>query len=77
MAFDHYILGWSFELNGFVPEALNISTLPSLPEHASIFKEKPKSLMTIWLPVGSVVLLTSMAHLRQCSMDYYVPKYLI
>ncbi|XP_039131224.1 L-type lectin-domain containing receptor kinase SIT2-like [Dioscorea cayenensis subsp. rotundata] len=57
---DHCLLGWSFKLNGLVPEALNISTLPSLPEHAAI-KEKPKYLTTIWLIVGSVFLLMSMA----------------
>ncbi|XP_039116892.1 L-type lectin-domain containing receptor kinase SIT2-like [Dioscorea cayenensis subsp. rotundata] len=59
VACDHYILGWSFKLNGLVPEALNISTLPSLPEHTAI-KEKAKYPITIWLTaVGSVVLLTS------------------
>ncbi|KAH7673635.1 Non-specific serine/threonine protein kinase protein [Dioscorea alata] len=61
VACDHYILGWSFKLNGLVPEALNISTLPPLPEHTAN-KEKAKHPITIWLPVvGSVVLLTSVA----------------
>ncbi|KAH7673634.1 Non-specific serine/threonine protein kinase protein [Dioscorea alata] len=60
VASDHCILGWSFKLNGLVPEALNISTLPSLPEHAAI-KEKPKYLTTIWLTVGSLFLLMGMA----------------
>ncbi|KAH7673647.1 Non-specific serine/threonine protein kinase protein [Dioscorea alata] len=59
---SHYILGWSFKMNGLRSEALNISTLPSLPTQATI-EEKPKSLMTIWLPVAAVslALLISMA----------------
>ncbi|KAH7673636.1 Non-specific serine/threonine protein kinase protein, partial [Dioscorea alata] len=57
---SHYLLGWSFKMNALMPEALNISTLPSLPEHSAI-EERPNDLITIWLPVGSVVLLMSMA----------------
>ncbi|KAJ0963323.1 hypothetical protein J5N97_028445 [Dioscorea zingiberensis] len=55
---SHYLLGWSFKMNGMA-DALNISTLPSIPKLA--IKEKSKYL-TIWLPVVvCVALLTGLS----------------
>ncbi|KAK1323198.1 L-type lectin-domain containing receptor kinase IV.1 [Acorus calamus] len=47
MQTSHYILGWSFKLNGKA-EDLDLSKLPSLPRRGP--KEKPK-VLTIGLPV--------------------------
>ncbi|KAK1292517.1 L-type lectin-domain containing receptor kinase IV.2 [Acorus calamus] len=44
---DHYILGWSFRMNGEARE-IDLSKLPALPRRGP--KEKPKAL-TIGLPV--------------------------
>ncbi|EYU41754.1 hypothetical protein ABFS82_10G029300 [Erythranthe guttata] len=50
---SHYILGWSFDINGAAPP-LDLSELPKIPRIGP--KKQPKSL-TIGLPVISVVLL--------------------
>ncbi|KAH7676965.1 Non-specific serine/threonine protein kinase protein, partial [Dioscorea alata] len=44
---SHYVLGWSFKMNG-TAEALDLSSLPSLPEVS--FKDKSKFLTT-WLSI--------------------------
>ncbi|XP_052150841.1 L-type lectin-domain containing receptor kinase SIT2 [Oryza glaberrima] len=53
----HYVLGWSFKMNGAAP-ALNISSLPSLP----ITFPKPRSkTLEIVLPIASAVLVFAVA----------------
>ncbi|OEL36763.1 L-type lectin-domain containing receptor kinase IV.2 [Dichanthelium oligosanthes] len=47
---NHYVLGWSFKMNGTAP-ALNISSLPALPRTTS--KTRPKVLVVV-LPFASV-----------------------
>ncbi|KAG1355337.1 L-type lectin-domain containing receptor kinase IV.2 [Cocos nucifera] len=48
---SHYVLGWSFKMNG-QPAALNLSSLPSLPSKRH--RRKLTSLI-IWLALGVVV----------------------
>ncbi|KAJ0981855.1 hypothetical protein J5N97_010110 [Dioscorea zingiberensis] len=45
----YYILGWSFKMDGKIPE-LNLSSLPPLPQTPTSFK-KSKAL-SIWLPLA-------------------------
>ncbi|XP_062184867.1 L-type lectin-domain containing receptor kinase SIT2-like [Phragmites australis] len=53
----HYVLGWSFKMNGAAP-ALNISSLPSLP----VTSPKPRSkTLEIVLPIASAVLVFAVA----------------
>ncbi|XP_006652561.2 L-type lectin-domain containing receptor kinase SIT2 [Oryza brachyantha] len=53
----HYVLGWSFKMNGAAP-ALNISSLPSLP----VTFPKPRSkTLEIMLPIASAVLVFAVA----------------
>nr|CAJ86403.1 OSIGBa0125M19.6 [Oryza sativa] len=53
----HYVLGWSFKMNGAAP-ALNISSLPSLP----VTFPKPRSkTLEIVLPIASAVLVFAVA----------------
>ncbi|KAG1337840.1 L-type lectin-domain containing receptor kinase IV.1 [Cocos nucifera] len=51
---DHYILGWSFSLNG-IAQPLDLSNLPSLPYQENT--KKITHLLTIALPLLAVVLL--------------------
>ncbi|CAL4921850.1 unnamed protein product [Urochloa decumbens] len=53
----HYVLGWSFRMNGTAP-ALNVSMLPALPRTAS--KTRPKVLEVV-LPIGSAVFVLALA----------------
>ncbi|KAJ0981858.1 hypothetical protein J5N97_010113 [Dioscorea zingiberensis] len=46
----HYLLGWSFKMNGAVPE-LNLSSLPPLPQNMASIKEKAK-ILSLWLPLA-------------------------
>ncbi|KAH7665058.1 Non-specific serine/threonine protein kinase protein [Dioscorea alata] len=56
----HYILGWSFMMNGKVPE-LNVSSIPQLPQTMTSSKDKTKAI-SIWLPVSlSVFVLMTVA----------------
>ncbi|KAJ0963343.1 hypothetical protein J5N97_028465 [Dioscorea zingiberensis] len=50
---SHYVLGWSFKMNGMA-EALDLSSLPSLPKVN--FKDRPRYLAT-WLTVAASVAL--------------------
>ena len=53
----HYVLGWSFKMNGAAP-ALNISALPTLP----VTFPKPRSkTLEIVLPIASAVLVFAVA----------------
>ncbi|KAG8065417.1 hypothetical protein GUJ93_ZPchr0004g38854 [Zizania palustris] len=53
----HYVLGWSFKMNGAAP-SLNISSLPSLP----VTFPKPRSkTLEIVLPIASAVLVFAVA----------------
>lgn len=53
----HYVLGWSFKMNGAAP-ALNISSLPSMP----VTTPKPRSrTLEIVLPIASAVLVFAVA----------------
>ncbi|KAM0954178.1 putative protein kinase RLK-Pelle-L-LEC family [Dioscorea sansibarensis] len=55
---SHYVLGWSFKMNG-TAEALDLSSLPSLPKVS--FKDKSKFLTT-WLSIVTcAALLIAMA----------------
>ncbi|KAG1341828.1 L-type lectin-domain containing receptor kinase IV.2 [Cocos nucifera] len=57
----HYILGWSFKMNGKAP-ALNLSSLPSLPPRTQSAGHKKQKHLTLWLPLAvSTVILTSFA----------------
>ncbi|KAM0937970.1 putative protein kinase RLK-Pelle-L-LEC family [Dioscorea sansibarensis] len=59
----HYIHGWSFMMNGKVPE-LNISALPWLPQTMTSSKDKTKAI-SIWLPVSlSILVLMTIAGAR-------------
>ncbi|CAL4930200.1 unnamed protein product [Urochloa decumbens] len=53
----HYVLGWSFKMNGTAP-ALNVSSLPALPRTTS--KARPKVLEVV-LPIGSAVFVLALA----------------
>ncbi|XP_042482606.1 L-type lectin-domain containing receptor kinase IV.1-like [Macadamia integrifolia] len=48
---SHYVLGWSFKLNGKAKE-LDISQLPKLPH-----KRRKPAILTIWLPIIASALL--------------------
>ncbi|XP_008807309.4 L-type lectin-domain containing receptor kinase SIT2-like [Phoenix dactylifera] len=51
---SHYVLGWSFKMNGQAP-ALNMSSLPSLP----LKKHRSKlTSLIVWLSLGVVVFIT-------------------
>uniref|UniRef100_A0ACD5USR6 Uncharacterized protein n=1 Tax=Avena sativa TaxID=4498 RepID=A0ACD5USR6_AVESA len=53
----HYVLGWSFKMNGAAP-ALNISSLPSMP----VTFPKPRSkTLEIVLPIASALLVFAVA----------------
>uniref|UniRef100_A0A0D9W7H9 non-specific serine/threonine protein kinase n=1 Tax=Leersia perrieri TaxID=77586 RepID=A0A0D9W7H9_9ORYZ len=53
----HYVLGWSFKMNGAAP-ALNVSSLPSMP----VTFPKPRSkTLEIVLPIASAVLVFAVA----------------
>ncbi|EMS45058.1 L-type lectin-domain containing receptor kinase IV.1 [Triticum urartu] len=53
----HYVLGWSFKMNGAAP-ALNISSLPSMP----VTFPKPRSkVLEIVLPIASALLVFAVA----------------
>lgn len=53
----HYVLGWSFKMNGAAP-ALNVSSLPSLP----VTFPKPRSkTLEIVLPIASAALVFAVA----------------
>ncbi|XP_034570979.1 L-type lectin-domain containing receptor kinase SIT2 [Setaria viridis] len=54
----HYVLGWSFKMNGTVAPALNISLLPALPRTTS--KTRPKVLVVV-LPIASSVFVLALA----------------
>ncbi|VAH34261.1 unnamed protein product [Triticum turgidum subsp. durum] len=55
----HYVLGWSFKMNGAAP-ALNISSLPSMP----VTFPKPRSkVLEIVLPIASALLVFAAAGL--------------
>ncbi|VAH49610.1 unnamed protein product [Triticum turgidum subsp. durum] len=55
----HYVLGWSFKMNGAAP-ALNISSLPSMP----VTFPKPRSkVLEIVLPIASALLVFATAAL--------------
>ncbi|KAM0937977.1 putative protein kinase RLK-Pelle-L-LEC family [Dioscorea sansibarensis] len=45
----HYILGWSFSMDGQAPE-LNLSSLPPLPRNLTPSEKKRKTLL-LWLPL--------------------------
>ncbi|KAK8563759.1 hypothetical protein V6N12_035899 [Hibiscus sabdariffa] len=51
LASSHYILGWSFKING-QPQALDLSSLPSLPG-----PPKKHTALTVGVSVSSVILL--------------------
>ncbi|CAL4938604.1 unnamed protein product [Urochloa decumbens] len=53
----HYVLGWSFKMNGTAP-ALNVSSLPALPRTTS--KARPKVLEVV-LPIGTAVFVLALA----------------
>lgn len=63
---SHYVLGWSFKINGVAPE-LDLSQLPKLPRVGP--KEKSK-LLTIGLPLVLAVALLSIVS----SVIYYVQR---
>ncbi|KAM0938011.1 putative protein kinase RLK-Pelle-L-LEC family [Dioscorea sansibarensis] len=44
----HYILGWSFKMNGKAPD-LDLSSLPPLPQKLKSF-EKEHKILSLWLP---------------------------
>ncbi|KAM0937972.1 putative protein kinase RLK-Pelle-L-LEC family [Dioscorea sansibarensis] len=46
----HYILGWSFKIDGKAPE-LNLSSLPPLPQTSTSFKRNQK-ILSLWLPLA-------------------------
>ncbi|KAH7664993.1 Non-specific serine/threonine protein kinase protein [Dioscorea alata] len=53
----HYILGWSFNMDGKAPE-LNLSSLPPLPQNLTSFEKKSQNNLSLWLPpVLSVLVL--------------------
>ncbi|KAK6120340.1 hypothetical protein DH2020_046031 [Rehmannia glutinosa] len=49
---SHYVLGWSFEINGVVSRPLDLSRLPKLPR---IGPKKQSKILTIGLPLISIV----------------------
>jgi hypothetical protein len=53
----HYVLGWSFKMNGAAP-ALNISSLPSMP--VTVPKPRSKTLEIV-LPIASAALVFAVA----------------
>ncbi|XP_008803483.3 L-type lectin-domain containing receptor kinase IV.2-like [Phoenix dactylifera] len=63
---SHYVLGWSFKMNGQAA-ALNLSSLPSLP-----LKKHRRNLtsLIIWLSLGVVVFITITA----CSIAYIIRR---
>ncbi|XP_008807905.2 L-type lectin-domain containing receptor kinase SIT2-like [Phoenix dactylifera] len=63
---SHYVLGWSFKMNGQA-DALNLSSLPSLP-----YKKHRRNLtsLIIWLSLGVVVFITITA----CGIAYIIRR---
>ncbi|KAM0937973.1 putative protein kinase RLK-Pelle-L-LEC family [Dioscorea sansibarensis] len=55
----HYILGWSFKIDGEAPE-LNLSSLPPLPQTLRSF-EKNQKILSLWLPLVLLVLVLIIA----------------
>ncbi|XP_038975428.1 L-type lectin-domain containing receptor kinase SIT2-like [Phoenix dactylifera] len=66
MLTSHYVLGWSFKMNGQA-DALNLSSLPSLP--LKKHRRKPTSLI-IWLSLGVVVFIAITA----CGIAYIIRR---
>ncbi|XP_039137246.1 L-type lectin-domain containing receptor kinase SIT2-like [Dioscorea cayenensis subsp. rotundata] len=63
----HYILGWSFKMDGKVPE-LNISNLPRLPSLMTSSKDKTETIL-MWLLLSlSVLVLMAAAGARTISV---------
>jgi hypothetical protein len=56
----HYVLGWSFKLNGGEAPALNVSMLPALPRTTTGNKTRLKVLEVV-LPIASVVFALALA----------------
>ncbi|RWW04019.1 hypothetical protein GW17_00032781 [Ensete ventricosum] len=52
---SHYVLGWSFTLNGAVARALDYSLMPSLPHTKSNVRSK---VLLIGLPLASITLVS-------------------
>ncbi|XP_020273981.1 L-type lectin-domain containing receptor kinase IV.1-like [Asparagus officinalis] len=52
---SHYVLGWSFSLNGKAQE-LDVSKLPSLPNTDEVIEKEPRILTTV-LPIAASVVL--------------------
>ncbi|KAH7658088.1 Non-specific serine/threonine protein kinase protein [Dioscorea alata] len=50
---NHYILGWSFTMDGQAPE-LNLSSLPPLPQDLTSSEKKRKNLLP-WLPLTLLI----------------------
>ncbi|KAH7665050.1 Non-specific serine/threonine protein kinase protein [Dioscorea alata] len=55
----HYILGWSFNIDGQAPE-LNLSSLPPLPQNLTSLEKKRKTLL-LWLPLTLLLVLLAVA----------------
>nr|XP_019705298.1 L-type lectin-domain containing receptor kinase IV.1 [Elaeis guineensis] len=66
MLTSHYVLGWSFKMNGQAP-ALNLSSLPSLP-----FEKHRRKLtaLIIWVALGVVVFIAITA----CCIAYIIRR---
>ncbi|KAL6907534.1 hypothetical protein ACP4OV_002573 [Aristida adscensionis] len=54
----HYVLGWSFKMNGAAP-ALNISSLPALPRTGA--KAGPREILEIVLPIAAAAFVLALA----------------